>query len=296
MQNDLTQNSRSRAPWLTKRNVFLVLVIVVIGFVATRFFQTSRTRNAVDVLVGQNAYISMQGWHRAPGILNNVGVDPGPKAVTFLNAYSMLPGASVAGVFLGSRTHPPVRDASLCIAAISHLDEIRSLGLYDPKFGNHHLEALHAPKLHSLNLTGSGVTGAGLRHLERFPYLQSLDLTGLNIRDADLAHFRSLPRVYGSICLKNLQLNKTQIGDDGVVHLLSLDRSLQIDLSDTNLSDKGLLLLTQIKKLTKLNVSNTQVTAEGVRQFQERLRWCQITSNAADDVEESPTIQPAESH
>jgi hypothetical protein len=255
------------------RRVFLVLLVVAIGFGVTRFVQTSRTRNAVDVLVGQNAKIAIQRWRASgsPSYLY-VGAPTGRLSRVTVTGYTMFPGATIVSVSL-----PKIQNVPATLSAIGEFPELQVLGLNDPQICDESLRVLSAPKMVGLDLGGSSVTGAGLPHLERFIFLKGLRLTNLNIQDADLLPLLRLR----SLC--SLELNKNQIGDDGVVQLLILHDLTTLDLSDTNVSDEGLLRLQELKRLCVLDVTNTKVTAAGIKQFQESRPECRIKSNATGD-------------
>jgi hypothetical protein len=276
MSNETSHHWHNRPSSFTKRNA----VFVAIGIVATRLLQTSPTRSALNVLIQQDAWIAIRHLPLPTGALGFTA--GGHSHGTKMKGYTLLPGTTIVGVFL-----PKIKDLPATLSAIADLKDVALLGLNDPQLRDEHLRAMSVAKLADLDLSGSSVTGVGLRHLERFPLLLSLRLTKLNIGDADLV---TLSRLRG---LSHLHLNQTQIGDEGVVHLLNLPFLRQLDLCGTNLSDQGLMRLQEFKSLTDLDVTNTKVTAGGIAQFQQSRPQCRVKSNASDDDAATMATKPS---
>ena len=108
------------------------------------------------------------------------------------------------------------------------------------RFGDTELAALRplAPQTVWLDLSGTGITDAGL---------------------ATVAQFRNLTR---------LHLNRTTISDAGLKQLAGLQQLEYLNLYGTGVTDAGLPSLAPLKKLRTLYVWQTAVTSGGL----ERLR------------------------
>lgn len=113
----------------------------------------------------------------------------------------------------------------------------------------------------SVDFRNSRVTNDDLKVLQRLKKLTRVTLTDTAIGDAGLLHLGAVEN------LQDLQIGGTQVTDDGLAHLQSLDlRTLY--LSDTAISDAGLLQLREFDKLYNLHLSRTSVTDEGMRTLQ----------------------------
>ena len=80
-----------------------------------------------------------------------------------------------------------------------------------------------------LGLEGTGISGAGLRHLHSLTELGWLELTGTNVGDAELVHLR------GHTKLLFLHLDNTKITDAGLAHLARCT-AFRVSSSTTRLS------------------------------------------------------------
>jgi hypothetical protein len=70
--------------------------------------------------------------------------------------------------------------------------------------------------LEAVILTGTRVTGAGLKHLSGMSHLIRLDLAETQVGDEELRHLRQFPR------LEWLDLGSTRVTDAGLAHLKAL--------------------------------------------------------------------------
>jgi hypothetical protein len=96
----------------------------------------------------------------------------------------------------------------------------------------------------NLTLTGSKVTGAGLKHLEKIPNIETLILVGLPATDDSLKHLAPLKK-----SLTDLELHGTKITDPGLKHLEVLTALEYLTLPN-NITDPAIADLK--KKLTNL--------------------------------------------
>jgi hypothetical protein len=93
-------------------------------------------------------------------------------------------------------------------------------------------------QLQSLSLTGSGITDAGLVHLEGLKNLEDLTLDGTSIEGPGLVHLRRMRK------LKSLSLAGSPVDDRAVEHLESLTSLESLDLrfdmsEETKVSEVG---------------------------------------------------------
>jgi hypothetical protein len=96
----------------------------------------------------------------------------------------------------------------------------------------------------SLTLTGSKVTGAGLKHLEKIPNIETLILVGLPATDDSLKHLAPMKK-----SLTDLELHGTKITDPGLKHLEVLTALEYLTLPN-NITDPAIAELK--KKLPNL--------------------------------------------
>jgi hypothetical protein len=98
-----------------------------------------------------------------------------------------------------------------------------------------------------------------------------VDLNGTKVTDAGLKHLKELKE------LRSLDLSGTQVRDAGLKELKELKELRSLDLSDTEVRDAGLKELKELKELRKLNLYSTKVTDAGVAELQQALPNCKIT-------------------
>jgi hypothetical protein len=97
-----------------------------------------------------------------------------------------------------------------------------------------------------VELSGSGVTDAGLDQLKALTQLRTLTLNGTKVTDAGLKHLKGLTQ------LRTLTLNGTKVTDAGLGHL------------------------GEMTQLQLLHLNRTQVTDEGAKRLQRALPNCRI--------------------
>ncbi len=112
----------------------------------------------------------------------------------------------------------------------------------------------------------------------KFPDLLDLDLSGTRVTDA------GLPRLQGAK-LHNLLLNRTRVGDAGMVHLGHLLSLRSLSLNDTQVGDAGLKSLASLKNLNSLYLAGTKVTDRGLLALTglESLRYLRLGDNVPLD-------------
>ena len=88
-------------------------------------------------------------------------------------------------------------------------------------------------KVHSVYMSGTGVTDAGLQHLKGAPHFERLWLNDTRVTDAGLEQIQELTD------LRELDLNHTQVSDAGLEHLREMTRLRRLDLSCTHVTPAG---------------------------------------------------------
>jgi hypothetical protein len=124
-------------------------------------------------------------------------------------------------------------------------------------------------KVLQVNLANTGATDATLERLTNVRTLKYLDLEGTPITDAGLRHVVNLP-------LESLDLESTAVSSDGLRHVESLKRLRKLNLAGTDVDDEGLEHLRGLNQLQRLVVKDTQVTSDGVESLKESLPLCRI--------------------
>ncbi len=134
-----------------------------------------------------------------------------------------------------------------------------ALGPATTDAGLAHVQGLVA--LQSLDLSGTRITGEGLRLSKDLPDLFILNLSRTGVTDDDLACLKEFP------LLSRLQLCDTSITDAGLVHLEDLAELHFLALVGTRVSDAGLAHLKKVPKLRFLLLERTAVTAAARREL-----------------------------
>ena len=141
--------------------------------------------------------------------------------------------------------------------------------------------------LKRLNLSGQGITNAGLVHLGAMVAMEELSLrdTGItsleplrgstNLKHLDLVGSpiddRGLRTVAEFQKLELLWLGGSQVSDAGLAHLKALPNLRILDLDRTKVGDAGLAFVCSLPRISTLNLFSTQVTDAGLAGVCERL-------------------------
>jgi len=110
------------------------------------------------------------------------------------------------------------------------------------------------------------------KHLKGLMHLIGLRLNDTQIGDDGLKHLIS-----GLTNLRQLNVSNTLVSDKGLKHLNGLTNPHLLLLDNTQISDGGLKHLIGLKTLSSLSLENTQVTDEGVKKLQKVLPNCEIS-------------------
>jgi hypothetical protein len=158
---------------------------------------------------------------------------------------------------------------------------VDSVSMSGPNFADKDLIHLREfTNLHSLDLSVSRISNAGLVRIEGLSNLQQLflfrtnvsDLTsvgkltklthlylgGTKITDEKLASIKDLGDLW------SLDLCHTNISDPGLAHLRNLKHLYGLTLSSTNITDKGLVHLEGLTELTYLRLDGTEISDAGL--------------------------------
>ena len=130
-------------------------------------------------------------------------------------------------------------------------DDLIDIGIHGKPFDDEalaHLVKTYGDHLSGLELSNTGITDAGLRHLAGLPLL-----TNLRIGNADPRHVLPGP---------TLPLNK--ITDAGLVHLKTLTKLQGLNLVGLPITDAGLDAVKDLPNLGGLYLDRTRVTGPGL--------------------------------
>ena len=142
-------------------------------------------------------------------------------------------------------------------------------------------------QLKRLDLSGTQIGGAALRHVANFTELDTLTLRDCPISDESLVHLKSLPK------LKRIDLSGCRVGDDGALILAEFPAITVIELNRTQVTDAGVVALASIPNLFNLSLRDTALTDEGVTRLAESatdslkvlaLRGTKVSSNCVPDL------------
>ena len=102
------------------------------------------------------------------------------------------------------------------------------------------------------------VKDADLERFQGLSGLRNLDLNGTQITNDGLAHLKGL------IELRRLSVDATEVTNDGLKHLQGMTQLTQLELSSTKVTGTGLVHLKGLRQLSVLHLNYTQVTDDDV--------------------------------
>ncbi len=140
-----------------------------------------------------------------------------------------------------------------------------------------------------LHLRPTKVTDDSLAHLATLKKnVVWLNLRGTSITSAGLKHLKGMTN------LQRLHLERTKIDDAGIPHLAGLVNLEYLNLYGTEVTDKALEHLKGMKKLKALYVWLTKVTDEGVAKLQSALPKLRIVRGVdLSKLPSKPTTTPS---
>jgi len=128
------------------------------------------------------------------------------------------------------------------------------------------------PRLRTLRLYMTNVSGARIEAITRYPQLEMLDLSYTDIDDIGLAQLASLTS------LTWLGLMDTKVTDDGLRHLARFSALECLALSGTEVTARGIERLAGLKNLRSLHLVNCRVSRDDVARLQKQFPACSIVS------------------
>jgi hypothetical protein len=151
----------------------------------------------------------------------------------------------------------------LDVPGATQLQEMILVGTGITDAGLVHLEGLTHLAYLILALDGSQVTDAGLEHLKGLTSLQYLFVLGPQITDAGLKHLKDkeLPQ------LTHLVLDDTKVTDAGLKHFIGWTHLFNLALNGTKVTDAGLEVLKGMPQLHYVALERSGVTDHGVEQL-----------------------------
>ena len=114
--------------------------------------------------------------------------------------------------------------------------------------------------LHTLRLTGPGVTDASLKSIADLSGLRELDIFGAAITDVGLQQLKSLTLLTSLRVASPAGGPRTQINGPGLTILRPMLHLIHLDFSGTTFGDRAMPLLESLTGLKSLNLSGTEVT------------------------------------
>jgi hypothetical protein len=173
-------------------------------------------------------------------------------------------------------------DHAIGIEMFSRLRLLTRLNLNGWGITEEELNELGSLSLEGLIIWKAKIGDEGLRHIAtKWPTLKYLNVSSTEITDNGMKYLRSLDR------LEHLHIDDTDITDKGIQHLTVLKGLTVLWLRETRITDEGLQHLKSLTNLTELNLSDTKVTPAGVADLQAALPNCKIIL----DSEDSPAEQ-----
>jgi hypothetical protein len=105
----------------------------------------------------------------------------------------------------------------------------------------------------AVDLIGTKVTAADLRHLQAFPHLETLDLSLTKVSGPELAALQPLAH------LRELHLVGTPVTDRDLASLPKLPALETLWLHNTAVTDAGLVHLRRLPRLRELHLGSTKI-------------------------------------
>jgi internalin A len=117
--------------------------------------------------------------------------------------------------------------------------------------------------LNSTKISGTRISGAGLKELRGLKNLTTLSLGFSNITDGGLKELRDLKN------LTSLFLCKTKITDAGLKELRALKNLTNLCLEGTKITDAGLKEIGEFTNLTTLSLGGAQITDASLKEIRQ---------------------------
>lgn len=184
-------------------------------------------------------------------------------------AILQIAGVDAGMAILRSRPHLELAHSGATdstVAQLAGLTHFRSVDLR----GNPGITDASAPTLRSwtglekVDVTGTSLTGAGLREIARLPRLS--DLNAGRTKTGDTPIFSEPPTG-----LERLNLASTGAGDVAIAQLEVATRLRWLMLDGTSVTDASIPVLARLKVLETLNIYQSDITPDGAARLRELL-------------------------
>ena len=150
-----------------------------------------------------------------------------------------------------------VRDDDLRL--LSNLPRLRTLHLHRTGISDAGVEHLEGLKhLTTLTLGDTRITNAGLKAVTKLEQLQFIGLHGTLVDDTGVKHLKALPH------LKSLFISKSKVTDDGLKTVKGLAELELLWLAESRITDEGLAELETLSRLKSLSLEKTTITDKGL--------------------------------
>lgn len=212
------------------RTLFLLTaaVALLLGVGSRPLEQWWHVRSLQQIGVGMGGPTTFR--YRPSGFLDTVADPAAPADPSAPGFYAYCESLESAGFSWGRLA---AGDASFHAVELVSVCDI-------PEFGDDWMPRLtRLRRLRSVVLCGTGVTDAGLVHLQDLGQLECLNLQGSKVTDAGLEHLQKLTT------LRFLYLDRTAVTDAGLVHLHGLADLRRVSVTETGITDRGVEQLEQ---------------------------------------------------
>lgn len=192
---------------------------------------------------------------------------------------------------------------------LAKLPSLRTVGFRFVPITDSGLRQLpYMPRLEFIDLSGTRITGAGLKHLSNLPGLRQLLIADIKVNDADLAPLQAFgdleyldlsgTNIKGAALeplshlrhIRRLWLSRNRLIDADVERLAPFKELQELALDGTNMGDAGVARLAEmLKGLLWLNIRDMAVSADGLRALRglPRLRHLIVGGEIWLDAEEA---------
>ena len=232
-----------------RRLTLRAMLIAMLGFAllfawfGTYYRQSLRQSNAVDRLIGQNAFVLYSPQQSAlVSLLPGDPHSPSPSLVGVLGDDFF---RSVTNVSTGRSTAVP-RDKQEVLLGLEPLQD-----------------------LERLRLTNLQLTTDDLRVLQDLRQLQSLDVSRTRLDSGGMPWMRKLP-------LRWLDVSHTCFGDRALATVSNCQQLQELRLERTCVTDEGLKHLYGMSNLRYLNLKRSPVSRAAVKQLADTIPGCFI--------------------
>ncbi len=133
--------------------------------------------------------------------------------------------------------------------------------------------------LRRLEISGTAVTSAGLKHLEFLTHLQFLNVCLTAVDDEGLAHLSRLKN------MRRMTVCSSKITGSGFKHLKGMEHLESINLHSSPASDEGLEAIGNLTSLKRLEIVHTHVTDAGLAHLEHLTNLRQLHIHGPETTE-----------